>query len=374
MKTSRTDLLILGAGPAGCAAAIAGLQAWLSACLLEVQAVPRAHPGETLHPGVEPIFRQLGVWEALVAQQFHRHRGLWREGADGARVFEPYGRDEHGPWLGFQVDRVRLSELLRARVAGLGGTIIRVAQVDAVLAWEFAVAGVRADGCEYPARFVLDATGRHAWLAEKLGLVAERLEPAQRVLFGWTKEVGSELDGQPVFRQRADGWDWKAPLGDGRCAWAKLRRTSAGGGIDYAWRIFRECAGAGYFLLGDAGCLMDPSAANGVLRAMMSGIYSVHLMEAVLHSAVPVAVAASQYRQWVSLLFDTTRAGHKTASSANQMKTDVNPQGSNYHGATSRNAVLPGRTGGGIRSRGLYELGSEHNAEKLEARYRRLPS
>ena len=309
MKRRRADVLILGAGPAGCAAAIAARQAGMSVVLLEAQAAPRAQPGETLHPGVEPIFRQLGVWEALVRQGFHRQRGLWREGENGARVFESYGRDEHGPWLGFQVDRVRLSELLRARVAGLGGKNVRVARVDAVLAGAFGVSGVHAEGCYYGASVVLDATGRHAWLAQKLGLLAERLEPAQRVRFGWKREARPELDGQPLFRQRADGWDWLAPLGDGRCAWAKLRRTSAGGGMDYAWRIFRACAGDGYFLLGDAACRMDPSAANGVLRALLSGICAAHLIA----TAQP-AVAAEAYRRWIAELFDRSHAEWKAAS------------------------------------------------------------
>ena len=160
MKRRRAAVLILGAGPAGCAAAITARLAGLSVVLLEAHAAPRAQPGETLHPGVEPIFRQLGVWEALVAERFPRQRGLWREGENGARVFEPYGHDTHGPWLGFQADRVRLGGLLRARAVALGGKIIRVARVDAVLRGESAVAGVRAEGCEYHASAVLDATGR----------------------------------------------------------------------------------------------------------------------------------------------------------------------------------------------------------------------
>ena len=338
MKRRRAAVLILGAGPAGCAAAITARLAGLSVVLLEAHAAPRAQPGETLHPGVEPIFRQLGVWEALVAERFPRQRGLWREGENGARVFEPYGYDTHGPWLGFQADRVRLGGLLRARAVALGGKIIRVARVDAVLRGESAVAGVRAEGCEYHASAVLDATGRQAWLAEKLGLLAERLEPAQRVRFGWKNEERPELDGQPLFRQRADGWDWLAPLGEGRCAWATLRRTAAGGGTDYAWRIFRACAGPGYFLLGDAACLMDPSAANGVLRALMSGICAAHFIAA----AQPPA-AADAYRRWIAELFDRSYTEWKTASGGRGLERLVG-------GAISKSSTVP------QASRGIGDL------------------
>jgi len=303
-RPSYTDLVILGAGPAGCAAAISALKSGMTVVLLETQASHRSDPGETLHPGVEPIFRQLGVWDSLLEHQFHRHRGIWRESEGGQRVFQPYGSDQNGPWLGFQVDRFELGEILQTRAAELGGKIIRVPRLDGLLARDSIVSGVRTYASVFDAGFVLDATGRHAWLAQQLDLPAEKLEPAQRVRFGWRNDTLPELDEQPLFRQRRGGWDWLAPLGGGRCAWVKLRRASAGGGIDYTCQVFRECAGPGYFLLGDAACLIDPSAANGVLRALMSGIYAVHRITAVKHGMETPRQAATEYKRWIGAIFD----------------------------------------------------------------------
>src|SRR6185295_6330859 len=48
------DLLILGAGPAGCAAAMQARRAGLDVLLLDSSERPRPTPGETLHPGIEP--------------------------------------------------------------------------------------------------------------------------------------------------------------------------------------------------------------------------------------------------------------------------------------------------------------------------------
>ena len=297
---TRADVLILGDGPAGCAAAIFALQSGLSACVLGQRTTPRAHPGETLHPGVEPIFRQLGIWDDLLAQNFHRQRGVWREDADGRRAFAPYGRDAAGEWRGFQADRARLAEIFRARVRVLGGKMLPIARLEAPLFTGAKVAGVRADGCEWRAPAVLDATGRRAWLAEQLGLKISRHGPEQRVRFGWAADSFSALDGQPLFRLRADGWGWLAPLGGGRCAWAELRRQGARGGLDFAWKIRPECAGDGYFLLGDAACLLDPSAANGVLRACMSGIFAVHLLAAIRSGAAHPHEAAGEYRRKIT--------------------------------------------------------------------------
>lgn len=304
----RTDVLILGAGPAGCAAAISARQAGMTVVLLDLQRAPRTIPGETLHPGVEPILRSLGVWNAVLERQFHRHQGIWREDKNGQRRFVPYGRDHSGPWLGFQADRVQLNKILQSRVAELGADIVRVRKIDGVRAErDSVVSGVTAEYSTYNSRFTFDATGRHSWLANRLGLMSDSFSPSQRLRFGWTRTPLPELDVQPLFQEQRDGWNWTCPLGDGRSAWVKLRRNPTYRGIDYTWRIFRECAGPGYFLLGDAACLMDPSAANGVLRALMSGIYAVHLISATDRKLTTPSKAAAEYRRWISELFDKTR-------------------------------------------------------------------
>src|SRR4051812_218848 len=97
-RSLATKVLIVGAGPAGCAAAIACCQTGLDVILLDNYPEPRVGPGETLHPGTEVIFRKLGVWAEVLKAGFHRHRGIWREN-HGRRVFESYGRDSRGQWL-----------------------------------------------------------------------------------------------------------------------------------------------------------------------------------------------------------------------------------------------------------------------------------
>ncbi len=98
------DLLIIGAGPAGCAAAISARRHGLTVMMLEASAQPRRAPGETLHPGIEPLFARLDVAEPVARAGFHRHAGI-RIGWDAPARFEPYGEDASGPWHGFQADR-----------------------------------------------------------------------------------------------------------------------------------------------------------------------------------------------------------------------------------------------------------------------------
>src|SRR3954466_13939436 len=92
------DVAIVGGGPAGSASALWCARHGLRVALLEREVVLRHRPGETLPPGVEPIFVQLGVAEAIVAEAgFTRHPGTWVTWS-GPRRFDPFGRDHDGAW------------------------------------------------------------------------------------------------------------------------------------------------------------------------------------------------------------------------------------------------------------------------------------
>lgn len=300
------DLIIIGAGPAGCAAALAWLGKGHSVLLLETMGEPRRIAGETLHPAAEPLFDQLGVRDVLLACSLHRHTGIWHENRDGTRHFMPYGTDANGPWSGLQVDRIRLNALMRERVTKAGGRIMRMQLLEPRPARHNGQWHLMADAMQLTAPVLFDATGRQAWLARQLALRSESHGPEQRLRFGWFEREHNHAENNPVFIQRQDGWNWLAPLNGNCCAWAELRRESTGSGMNASWRITPDCAGDGYFLLGDAACYMDPSAANGVLRAIMSGIMAAHLASAVRQRTTTPMQAWQSYRAWIKHLFFTT--------------------------------------------------------------------
>src|SRR5688572_25724079 len=115
-----TDVLIAGGGPAGAATAIAWAVRGARVVLCERDATPRERPGETLHPGVEPLLAQLGVADRLAGVTGARHSGTWIEWGS-ARRFEAFGEDERGAWQGFQIWRPDFDAMLiaRAREAGV---------------------------------------------------------------------------------------------------------------------------------------------------------------------------------------------------------------------------------------------------------------
>ncbi|MDQ3622269.1 MAG: hypothetical protein M3463_07250 [Verrucomicrobiota bacterium] len=125
--------------------------------------------------------------------------------------------------------------------------------------------------------------------------------------------------GQPArsLLLHALGWEWRAPLGPSRCAWARLRLLSTSApeprgdlaapsalppssdaGIDLSWRLIPACAGPGYFLLGDAAATLDPSSSHGVLRALMSGILAGHLLAVLGCGRAGASEVMAAFRDW----------------------------------------------------------------------------
>ena len=304
---NEADIIFLGAGPAGCAASIRARQAGLRVVMFDANSQPKVSPGETLHPGIEPLLKQLGVLDQILRAGFRRHRGVWLE-RGGPRHFLPYGEDSDGPWLGFQADRRTFHRILQQAAVDAQATLIRNTRPEAVLVEGKRVTGVIVNGNHFRAPWTIDATGRSAWLARKLELPVRVCSPPLGVRFGWRNGEPAGLDGQPSFAFRTDGWDWHAPLGDNRSAWVELRIGESGrvppAGIDLTWQLRPECAGPGFFLLGDAAATLDPSSSHGVLRSLMSGILVGHLVEGCHRSGVEEACVIDAYRAWLCAQFE----------------------------------------------------------------------
>ncbi|MDJ0712988.1 MAG: FAD-dependent oxidoreductase [Prochloraceae cyanobacterium] len=306
----KVDIIVLGAGPAGCAASIRCRQAGLSVVMFDANSEPKISPGETLHPGVEPLLKQLGVFDQILQAGFRRHRGIWLKRGDLSQ-FLPYGEDINGPWLGFQAERRTLHRILQQAAVDLEVRLIRKTRPEAVILEENRVTGVMVDGNYFHATWTVDATGRSAWLARELKLPAIICSPPLGVRFGWRNEEIAGFEGQPSLAFRFDGWDWQAPLAGNQTAWVELRIGELGegspGGVNLTWQWRSECAGPGFFLLGDAAATLDPSSSHGVLTALMSGIFFGHLVENYHRKGVNEAVIIEVYRKWLYLQFEQDR-------------------------------------------------------------------
>ena len=320
------DVLVVGGGPAGAAAAAACAAAGLRVLLADRALFPRSAPGETLHPGVEPLLDRLGAGDAVRAAGFVRHPGHWVAWGGPPR-FDPFGGPPTAPWRGFQAVRAEFDALLVDRAAAAGAEVRLGCRVGRPAVRGRRVVGAEVGGTVVPARFTVDATGRRGWLAAHLGLEVERVGPRRVAWYGYAAGNCPARDAAPALAADPAGWTWTARVRDGLYHWTRLAvgrfrpsadwlpaefrgLTPAGPprGADVSWRAV-TAAGPGYFLAGDAATVLDPAASHGVLRALMGGMMAAHAVAGVMGRRLTRAAAAAGYAAWAADGFRRDAAG-----------------------------------------------------------------
>ena len=320
------DVVVIGGGPAGTSAAIRSALGGANVVLIERCQFPRQRPGETLHPGIEPLLRQLGVWERVEVSRFVRHAGLQIR-HDGRTEFQGYGSDENGPWLGLQAWRSEFDSLLLQRARELGVQIWQPCNVSRVIDRNNRVRGVDCDHGAIHAEFTVDATGGRQWLAKELTLTVQTASPPLIAHYGYVEGDYADARDFPIWMSNFTGWTWIARGRDRTYQWTSLdlspasetdsrRRTQEppdelrnmtpighSSGADVTWRCATVPAGPGYFLSGDAAAVLDPASSHGVLRAIMSGIYAAHLIEQCHAEIQNEKDAANEYSDWLQRWF-----------------------------------------------------------------------
>ena len=313
------DVVVAGGGPGGSAAAIACATRGLRVVLCERAPPGRDRPGETLHPGIEPLFAQLGIAERLAPITGARHAGIWIEWG-GPRRFEAFGADAAGPWQGFQVWRADLNRLLLARAQEAGVEVRQPLAVTGVTR-----GGVTTSAGPIAARMVIDATGMTRWLSRSLGIASPAHSPRLTARYGYAIGDCPERDAAPALVGDAKGWSWTAMVRPRTYQWTRVSFVGAPEdgwvpeelrglrhgrmqGADVTWRMAAKSAGAGWYIVGDAAATLDPTSSHGVLKAIMSGMMAAHLIAGVLNGAAPADEAAAAYHGWLAGWFATDAA------------------------------------------------------------------
>ncbi|WP_375457554.1 NAD(P)/FAD-dependent oxidoreductase [uncultured Enterovirga sp.] len=315
------DVLIVGGGPAGSAAAISCAARGLRVVLVERDVFVGERPGESLHPGIEPLLGQLGLAGRLADVVGARHPGIWISWAGEPR-FEPFGRDEAGPWLGYQVGRAAFDTLLLERAREAGAEIRQPCRVGEIARDPDGTWQVATGSGPVRCRYLIDASASARWLERKLGLASSICSPRLFARYGYARGTCPERDEAPWLESAPRGWSWTARVGAGLYGWVRLgvgaepdrqpppilaglTPTGPARGADVTWQLSREPAGPGWLLVGDAGARLDPLSSHGMLKAVMSGMMAAHLASGILGGSMPAAAAEAEYRAWISGWFRT---------------------------------------------------------------------
>jgi flavin-dependent dehydrogenase len=300
----------------------------------------RDRPGETLHPGVEPLLAQLGVADRLPEVVGARHEGLWIEWG-GPRRFEAFGGDTAGPWQGLQVWRADFDALMLDRARSLGVIVREHCAVTGVLEQDTmrgtSIGGVMTSIGPVTAQIVVDATGASRWLGRSIGIASPARSPRLVARYGYVEGSCPARDKAPLLVGNASGWTWSARVRPRTYQWTsvrfgeraigevpdELRGLATLGperGADVTWRMAKRTAEASWFMVGDASASLDPTSSHGVLKALLSGMTAAHLIAASITRKAPADEIAAAYNDWVATWFaadaERLRAFYKNIGAA----------------------------------------------------------
>jgi flavin-dependent dehydrogenase len=295
------SVVIVGAGPAGIAAAIACANAGLSVTLMDRGQLDEYRPGEHLAALGRTRLRALGIDERSVAAHVR----------ECAIVESRWGRDE------------RLGQDAIFDPHGSGWLLARPG-FDRALA-EHAVAvgvklqlGERVSGREQLSQceIVIDASGRSSTLAEHFG--ARRIVYDQLVGISAVRELDAAREGVLV-ESAPDGWWYSAALPDNRLICTYMTDADLvhpAGGPAQAWatalqrtvdtrarwgstpprevltrpartQVLDRVVGERWLAIGDAALARDPLSSQGIAAALDAGLRAAELVREMLAGREP---------------------------------------------------------------------------------------
>jgi 1H-pyrrole-2-carbonyl-[peptidyl-carrier protein] brominase len=229
----KSDVVIVGGGPAGSAAAMFLARQGVQALIIEKETFPRYHIGESLTGAGGKALRDLELDADMYRRGYPRKQGakVYGQSKRGTWFVPVTGRDENWnlfEWDTWQVrrsefDKVMLEEAIRRGAGFQQGKALRP-----VLAEDGAVRGVTVQmpggGIEtIESEMLLDCTGQATWLAnlggftgpKYLGAYDKQIAVFSQVV-GALREHGETREADPnntlLFYQQKHHWAWFIPL------------------------------------------------------------------------------------------------------------------------------------------------------------------
>ncbi|GAA2399615.1 tryptophan 7-halogenase [Actinomadura vinacea] len=314
--TRDPDVVIIGAGPAGSATAIALRRGGVRVLLVDAGRPARpgtTRPGttrprtaESVPPDIRPLLEDLGVWDDFLSQGHEPCLGSFSSWGGEALGYNDYLFNPHG--TGWQLDRDRFDALLARRAAGLGAEVLPHGRlVGAPRAVPGGVELRVAQGGRPPrtvrAAVAVDASGRRCRLARAMGArprhhdrlacvtgvvrlaassVFPRLTLVEATEHGWwyaARLPGDRLavavaSDPGIVRSlklhTAEGW-FAGARAASRLSGEIAGRPLAGGRVTARAApsfVLDRAAGPGWLAVGDAAAPCDPLCARGLHNAL----------------------------------------------------------------------------------------------------------
>jgi flavin-dependent dehydrogenase len=308
------DVAIIGGGPAGSAAGSLLSQAGKSVVIVEREVFPRFHIGESLIPFGNDVLREMGVWEELESAGFMRKLGAEFTLSNSCGFQRFWFHNNLGPEHSqtFQVERSKFDMILLNHALHSGCEIRQPALVESI-EWSDhqALMTIRTpEGAEvFGASYVIDASGRDAWIGKNLSLPKSDLGLSKKMaIFSHFENAyrnEGEAAGHITIIRLEEGWFWMIPLDEKKTSvgivlqqeklkacgsdlesrfWNRVQASSEASFrlknasrigemqaiTDYTYR-YHQSAGERWIMTGDAAGFVDPIFSSGVMIALRSG-------------------------------------------------------------------------------------------------------
>ncbi|MBA2689339.1 MAG: tryptophan 7-halogenase [Burkholderiales bacterium] len=306
------EVLVIGSGPAGATVAALLAERGRDVVVVEKSHHPRFHIGESLLPLNMPLFEKLGV-----AKEIERI-GMPKYGVefvspwhDKPTTFEFADAWDKAFPSAYQVRRSEFDHVLFRNAVRKGAKAIEGCRVTGIdFHPEGAAVTTRQENGEeheWQTKFVVDASGRDTFLANRLGLKLRNKKHNSAAIFGHfsgATRLAGRAEGNITVFWFDHGWFWFIPLSDGATSigavcwpyYMTSRKTdpekfffdtialcpalaerlrdatlispvTATGNYSYS---AKRTAGRNYLMLGDAFAFIDPVFSSGVFLAMQS--------------------------------------------------------------------------------------------------------
>ncbi|MEQ8397796.1 glycine oxidase maturase GoxB [Thalassobaculum sp.] len=304
-RLSAKPVVVAGAGISGAAACVTLARQGLSVVWLAPEPATPWKPGESLAAAAGPLLESFGA-AGILDKPAHRRMetsfSCW--GSDA--LLERSAIASRGG-LGTAIDRSAFEADLRDLAAEAGCRIVCAELADFARSesgWVLRTG----DGQELDAGFLVDATGRSAFVGRRMTTMHRRDQLVAAVAF--LQQVETDVDPTPatVIEAVQDGWWYASLLANGSLAvnyytdpdllargltrdveaWKRLiaesryisRWIATGGfGVAQAPQLasagstwLERAAGPGWIAVGDAAAAFDPLSAHGMTTALWTGI------------------------------------------------------------------------------------------------------